>query len=151
MRSLACWRLARLSAGVLSALLLGTLFAPPLQAGCGDYLLGRSGTSGGAMKATGQDTADGMSMARHEQLPGHDSRHVPCSGPNCSRGSLPTAPAPTAPLPGGSEDHVCLNASSFAAGSGAATTVADQRTGCPVRGRQGVYHPPRLSPSRLPV
>src|SRR5260370_37384808 len=90
---------ARLASGVLFGLLVIMLSPSSASAACGDYVSMGSKSSDQLM--SGSDH-----MAPHLPL-APSSRNTPCSGPHCSKGSLPPAPAPAGPAPEHSEHRGC--------------------------------------------
>jgi hypothetical protein len=136
MNSLARWRLGRVIVGVLVALFTGGLLAPSkARAECGDYvIMGKHGTTGSHMSS-----ADQPQEARHTA----PAPHKPCSGPNCSRGSLPPAPVPTVPPPVRGEQWGCTSPQPLCTEPEPVTRPAENLPLHPVDPGLAIYHPPR--------
>jgi hypothetical protein len=81
--------------GAVFALLMGLLFsAERVHASCGDYVTLHPSTGPGASSDVPSMPLAQKSAANHRGMPRHDAP-MPCSGPQCSRGSIPQPlPAP---------------------------------------------------------
>jgi len=126
--------IARVSIPVLALLL-----ASKAQASCGDYVFrGHGGSSDAARQKTPSD----LTSPGHELPPMPTEDPVPCSGPNCSRGSsLPLAPVTTPPP--GPDLWPLLDASVLLLAFDPGVVPVAEFPQFPVRRSFSVYHPPR--------
>jgi hypothetical protein len=132
-------RLVRLAAGVWTALLAGTLFAPAVaRAECGSYVVMGSRPVDGAQPAPAA-----ASHAVHHAPVAPGKPFVPCTGPHCSRGSVPLVPPPTAPAPVRTEQWGCASLDSVRCGAEPGTLPLERCSLHPVYQDLAVYHPPR--------
>ncbi len=126
-----CRGWTRLLAGGLGALVLGTVFAPAeAHAGCGDGLMPLHAAS-----------PRGSRTGASPEQPAR--RHLPCSGPSCSRVPLAPPAAPLSiPVPRG-DDPGALPPPPPLASTNPFARLADDSYPAPVRYASDIYHPPR--------
>jgi hypothetical protein len=124
-----CQRNSRFLCAVSIAFAAGLLCAPQeSQASCGDYAM---------------PSFEHMKNAT-VPMPGTDHpQRGPCSGPNCSQGSLPQAPIPTSPPP--VQDLAALFFLLSEVGPEPSASALQESSEKPAQNGSGVFHPPRLA------
>jgi|SRR5579875_1541000 len=132
MRALFDWPCSLLSLRTALVLLAGALLTPaPARAGCGEHVVVVAASEKNAL----------LSVPLVPMAPA--KKHVPCSGPHCTRLPLAPVPAPAVPVGPGGQQWACLLEPLRLPANDSAPYLQENPREQPFFVAASIYHPPR--------